>query len=310
MGIEEGKSALFTQFVEIEILANRMRIKTTFFPMSNHPLLKKMLMFIEDYQQNNPDKSSREIVRELRSYTRPRYASRFWELVAGDNPDFVRGELDSEQVIIAGQEIDFAHFIAVLSDQFPGGNLASTLADGFFWLQSLLLEGMPYDSREFTSAIGDTAQAIETYISRHGMSSYQPDRLANLLRIQASEIDYASDLTAFMAGAILQKNPQVGVSDAIAEVDTISYEEIVKRYLQDSLGAKFDGSDNQIQNLDQVKSRISKRIGTYLLYKQDLWSGNIFNSNYRQQVRPTLIAAATEHFLNYLLNYLLHWGSI
>lgn len=269
--------------------------------MSSHPLLGKMLRFIEDYQRRHSHKSSAEIAQELRAYTRPRYANQFWELVAGDNPDFVRGELDNEEVIIAGQEIDFAHFIAVLSDQFPGGNFASAVVDGFFFVQSFLLDGLPYDSREFTSAIGDTAQAIETYLSRYGSSIYYSERLASILQRQASDMDYASDLTAFMAGNIIKKSPPIYVSEAIAQVDLIPYTEIVATYIQTILGGKIDTHTQSLSNLKQVKSRIRKRISVYLCYKQDFFHKRILKPQYRQRTKNALVTGATEHFLAYLL---------
>ena len=269
--------------------------------MSSHPLLIKMLKFIEDYQRQQPNKSSSEIVRELRAYTRSRYVGRFWELVAGESPDFVRGELDSEQVSLAGEEIDFAHFIAVLSDQFPGGNLASTIVDSFFWLQSLVFDGVPYDSREFTSAIGDTGQAIDTYLARYGDTSFQAERLESLLNLQASPMDYASDLTGFMVGRILQQDQSIYVSDAIRQVDKMDYTIIVHQYLQTTLGGKINQGNSTLDNLNQIKVRINKRINTYLFYTQDLRRRRIFNSRYRQKVKPALVALAAEHFLAYLL---------
>lgn len=269
--------------------------------MSSHPLLIKMLQFIENYQRQQPEKSSSEIVRELRAYTRSRYVGRFWELVAGESPDFVRGELDSEQVSLAGEEIDFAHFIAVLSDQFPGGNLASAIVDSFFWLQSLVFDGVPYDSREFTSAIGDTAQAIDTYLARYGDTSFQAERLESLLHLQASPMDYGSDLTGFMVGRILQQDQNIYVSDAISQVNQMNYTIIVHQYLQTTLGGKINQASSTLDNLNQIQVRISKRINTYLFYTQDLRRRRIFNSRYRQKVKPALVALATEHFLAYLL---------
>lgn len=269
--------------------------------MSGHPLLVKMLRFIEDYQRRQPDKSSPEIVRDLRAYTRPRYVGRFWELVAGESPEFVKSELDSEQVSLTGKDIDFAHFIAVLSDQFPGGNLASAIVDGFFWLQSLLFDGVPYDSREFTSAIGDTGQAIDTYLARYGDSSVQAERLESLLLLQASDMDYASDLTAYMVGRILQRDQKIYISEAIRQVDTMNYTAIVHQYLQTTLGGKINSNSQTLDNLEQVKTRIRKRINTYLFYTQDLRRRRLFKSLYRQKVKPALVGLATEHFLAYLL---------
>ncbi|MEO1127660.1 MAG: hypothetical protein AAFX95_26800, partial [Cyanobacteria bacterium J06639_16] len=71
--------------------------------MTTDPALAKMLQFIVAYQQARPNSSSPELVRELRAYTKPGYASRFWEFVAGDNPDFISGELDNETVVMAGK---------------------------------------------------------------------------------------------------------------------------------------------------------------------------------------------------------------
>ena len=149
--------------------------------MTTDPGLVRMLTFIKTYQQQHPHKSAIKIVRELRAYTKPGYTSTFWKLVAGHNPRFVKGELDDETVVMAERTVDFAHLIAALSDQFRGGNLMSRLADRFFYLRSRLFSQIPYDTREFTAAIGDTAQPIEMYLAKYGSEIYDRDKLQKML---------------------------------------------------------------------------------------------------------------------------------
>lgn len=268
------------------------------------PVLDKMLKFIAAYQQQNADKSSPEIIRELRAYTKPGYTSKFWELVAGDNPDFISGELDNEDVILAKQEIDFAHFIAALSDQFFGGSLFANFVDGFFYLSSKLLNRLPYDSREFTSAIGDTAQPITVYLSKYGSSKYNQGQISTLLRVLASDKDYASDLLAYRVGRIIEANEKISVADAIAGADNLSYTAIVKDYVEQTLGGSVNQATQVLTNQKEVKTRIQQRVNTYVFYAHDALKESVFNSNYRKQVKPALVETAAAHFLDYLLRHL------
>ena len=266
--------------------------------------LEKMLRFIDDYQQQRSQQSSIQIVRSLRAYTRASYASKFWEIVAGSNPDFVKGELDDQTVVIMGQSIDFAHFMAALSDQTWGGNIRSILSDAALWLSSKAVTGRGYDSREYTAAIGDTAQPIEVYLDKHGGQTYQPDVLTDLLTKFASEQDYASDLVAFAVGRLLYENPKLTVKAAILEANWLSYSGIVRRYLVEMFDAKLSPT-GQIINGVQVRQRIVERIRAYLLIKRDVVKGSVFNRTYWKRVRPALIDHASDYFIRYLQKILL-----
>ncbi|MEM1252061.1 MAG: hypothetical protein AAGI69_06475 [Cyanobacteria bacterium P01_H01_bin.21] len=261
--------------------------------------LEKMLQFIDDYQQQRSQKSSIQVVRSLRAYTRASYANKFWEIVAGSNPDFVKGELDDQSVVLMGQSIDFAHFMAALSDQMWGGNLRSTLSDGVLWLTSKLMTGRGYDSREYTAAIGDTAQPIEVYLDKYGPQTYQPEVLNELLSKFASEQDYASDLVAFAVGRLLYENPSLSVKAAILEANWLNYSDTVRRYLADMFEAKVS-PNGDIVNGTQVRIRISERVRAYLLIKRDVIKGTIFSQTYRQRIRPALIDHASDYFIKYL----------
>ncbi|MEO0757073.1 MAG: hypothetical protein AAFY78_09390 [Cyanobacteria bacterium J06648_16] len=270
--------------------------------MSAHPstneALAKMLRFIDTYQQQHPQQSSIQVARALRAYTRPVYADRFWELVAGNNPDFVAGELDNATVVMGGQLIDFAHFMASLSDQSWGGNVASTVSDGLLWLASKAVSGRGFDSREYTAAIGDTAQPIEVYLDKHGGQTYQPDVLADLLNRFASDQDYASDLLAYRVGRLLADAPRMPLAEAIQTADRLSYADAVAAYLTDAFGAQL--AEQQIENIDGVKTRIYERIRAYLLIKRDALRASLLNRTYWRQVRPALMRQATDHFVAYL----------
>lgn len=268
--------------------------------MSAESALSKMLRFIDDYQRQRPEQSSIAIVRELRAYTRESYANRFWELVAGSNPDFVAGELDNQTVVIAGQSIDFAHFMAALSDQAWGGNVWSTLVDGFLWATSRLISGYGYDSREYTAAIGDTAQPIEIYLDKYGGDVYKVDELADLLGKFASAQDYASDITAFVVGRFIYEQPGLSIKAAILKTDELAYSACVRRYLAESFGAEVT-TTGLVSNVDGVRDRICDRIRAYLLIKRDLIKTDILNRTYWKQVRPALIDQATQYFVEYLL---------
>lgn len=261
--------------------------------------LDKMLQFIDEYQQQRPQKSSIQIVRSLRSYTRASYASKFWEIVAGSNPDFIKGELDDQTVVLMAQSIDFAHFVAALSDQTWGGNLQSTLSDGLLWLSSKLVTGRGYDSREYTAAIGDTAQPIEVYLDKYGRQTYHPDQLTDLLNKFASDQDYASDLVAFAVGRLLYKNPALSVKEAILDANGFNYADTVRHYLSAMFDAQIS-PDGDIANGAAVRERIYERVRAYLLIKRDVISGSVFRRTYRQQIRPALINHASDHFIQYL----------
>ncbi|MEM7066978.1 MAG: hypothetical protein AAF572_27920 [Cyanobacteria bacterium P01_B01_bin.77] len=261
--------------------------------------LEKMLQFIDEYQQQRPQKSSIQIVRSLRAYTRASYANKFWEIVAGSNPDFVKGELDDQTVVLMEQSIDFAHFIAALSDQTWGGNLQSTLSDGVLWLSSKLMTGRGYDSREYTAAIGDTAQPIEVYLDKYGRQTYQPDQLTDLLNKFASDQDYASDLVAFAVGRLLYENPALSVKAAILEASGFNYTDTVRHYLTEMFDAQMSPRGELVNGAD-VRTRIYERIRAYLLIKRDVISGSVFRRTYRKQIRPALINHASDHFIRHL----------
>lgn len=266
--------------------------------MTSKPVLEKMLGFIDTYQQQRLHLSSINVVRSLRAYTRPSYASKFWELVAGKNPDFVKGELDDQSAVMMDKEIDFAHFMAALSDQAWGGNLFSTLSDGALWLASKVVTGHGYDSREYTAAIGDTAQPIEIYLDKHGGKQYDASLLQDMLGKFASVKDYDSDLVAFVVGRILYKNPGLSVKNAILQADQMSFDDGIRDYLSQMFGAQFD--KGTWQNVASVKERICDRIQAYLLIKRDAIRADILNRTYWKQVRPALINQAADHFLDYL----------
>ena len=74
--------------------------------MAPQPALVKGLRFIEAYQRQRPDKPSARIVRDLRAYTKPSYASIFVNVLgmgARDNPEFISGGLDNEDVVLTVQ---------------------------------------------------------------------------------------------------------------------------------------------------------------------------------------------------------------
>lgn len=267
--------------------------------------LDKMLRFIDDYQQQRPQESSIQVVRSLRAYTRPSYANQFWEMVAGSNPTFVKGELDDQTVVLMGQRIDFAHFMAALSDQTWGGNLRSTVTDGALWLSSKVITGWGYDSREYTAAIGDTAQPIEVYIQKYGYRTYKPEVLNDLLKKYASDQDYASDLLAFAVGRLLYENSALTVREAILEASWFNYSNTVRRYLAEMFGAQLS-PNGYIANGVQVRTRIYERIRAYLLIKRDVIKGNAFSRTYRKRIRPALINHASDYFIQYLQRSLIY----
>jgi hypothetical protein len=268
-----------------------------------NPTLAKMLLFIDTYQQRKSHLAAIDVVRELRAYTKPAYAGRFWEMVAGNHPDFVQAELDSHDVMMAGQAMDFAHLIAALSDQAWGGNAISKITDGLFWLSSKVLTGRGYDSREYTGAIGDTGQPIEVYLDKQGGKPFEPQMLADTLRRFASDQDYASDIMAFIVGRILYYQPGISLKVAFEQADTLNFANCVRKYLMETFDAQIASmpEGHTLQNFADVNTLITQRLHAYLLIKRDLLKAGMFDRPYWQKVRPVMIDQARGHFLAYLL---------
>jgi hypothetical protein len=263
--------------------------------------LADMLRFIDTYQQQRPHLAAIDVVRELRAYTKPAYAGRFWEMVAGNHPDFVKAELDNHETVLAGKAMDFAHLIAALSDQAWGGNTVSKATDGLFWLSSKVLTGRGYDSREYTGAIGDTGQPIEVYLDKHGAKLFDAHKLADTLRRFASDQDYASDIMAFVIGRILYYQSGISLKAAFEQANTLSFTNCVRKYLIETFDAQLVNKANRIQNLPEVQARITQRLHAYLLIKRDALKGAMLDRPYWKTVRPAMIEQAQAHFLTYLL---------
>ena len=267
--------------------------------------LDTMLQLLDDYQQQRPHDSSIQVVRSLRAYTRPSSASKFWNMVAGDHPNFMRGALDNQTVVLMGQSIDLIHLMAALSAQTWSSNLKSNVKGSVLWLKYKVKTGQSYDSCEYTAAIADTAQAIEIYLKKYGSETYQSESLHRLLTKFASERHYASDLVAFAVGRLLSENSALSIRNAILEASWFNYSDTVRRYLVEIFEAKVSPK-GYVANGVQLRQRIREQIRAYLSIKRDVMEGRVLNSDYRYRIRPALIDHASDYFIQYLQKSLVY----
>ncbi|MEM6253389.1 MAG: hypothetical protein AAF821_10750 [Cyanobacteria bacterium P01_D01_bin.156] len=266
--------------------------------------LDKMLRFIDDYQQQHPHYSSIQVVRSLRAYSREGYADIFWANVAGSNAAFVSEELDDLAVVLMGQSIDFAHFMTALSNQTRSG-IRAIVKDSVLRVTSKAMTGRTNDAQEYTAAIKDTAQAIDTYLNEYGPTTYKPEALNDFLTQFASDQYYASDLVAFSVSRLLYQNAALSVREAILEASWFNYSDTVQRYLIETLGAKVSRRGYLINGV-QVRQQIYERILTYLTIKRDIVTGHMLNRTYRKNIRPALIDHASDYFIQYLQRSLVY----
>ncbi|TBR59025.1 hypothetical protein B4U84_24530 [Westiellopsis prolifica IICB1] len=223
--------------------------------------LQEMLNFIEKIESENFGKSSYEIANHLRGYTKAEYTTRLWTLATGYNQKYIEGEFKgklNQELVLSGENLDFAHFIASLSDQI--NSLGMSKSDLTSW------------TGDHTSWAGDIGSAIIFYRSKSDKTS--KTTLNEVLKNLASDSDYTANITAYLVGLMLNSDPQVKISKAIYQYDTIEYSQHIKTFIQ----RRFDGiiEGNKIKNPAAVEAEIRRSISTFIrLYTP---ANNLFKS--------------------------------
>lgn len=274
------------------------------------PVLDDLDRIQQVHRQATPNLSQIEQVRLLRAYTRSGYTSRLWALTAGEIPQPLIDISLDRSVILAQNPVDFAHFIAALSDQFPGGSVQAALYDLGLNTLSRLLALQLVGTADFTSTIGDLGQPIESYFHSIGHPRnlrFDADSFQTLLQGQAAAEDFNADLLAYHVAQILRRAPTQSVSGAIRFVNRIPYAQTVQIYVRERLGGILttQGSRLLLGNPKQVSAHIQRQLKAYLSLKflvdrQFSWAQCSIQGDRR--LTPFL-QAATDHLFSYLATY-------
>ncbi|MEB3161587.1 MAG: hypothetical protein VKK80_00015 [Prochlorothrix sp.] len=262
------------------------------------------------HRQVNPNLSAIEQVRLLRAYTRSDYTNRLWALTAGKIPEPLLDLSLDRSVHLAQHPVDFAHFIAALSDQFPGGSLQSALYDLGLSTLSRVLALQLVGTSDFTSTLGDLGQPIETYLHAldHPQSlHFEASAFQTLLQGQASAADFNADLLAYHVAQILRRAPTQSVAGAIRFVSRTPYPQTVQLYVKERLGGQLQaqGSHVLLSNPKQVSAQLQRQLKAYLSLKFLVdrhlgWAQRVIRGDRR--LMPFL-EAAVDHFFNYLTSH-------
>lgn len=199
--------------------------------------LGSILKFIETIEQANSGQSTYEIANRLRGYTKPDYTTRGWAIATGYQQSFIDGTLN-QTVVLAGEAIDFGHFIAALSDQViqPGINFSGWTGDHTSWA-------------------GDVGSAIALYRT-------QSDKFTNLeeaLNRFASDPDYAADIAAFVVSRIANES---SISQAIQHYNSSRYADHVRTFLKTRFALSIDG--NELKTPAKLEADVRNQVYRYL----------------------------------------------
>jgi hypothetical protein len=206
--------------------------------------LATTLHFIQTIEQQNPGSGAYEIANRLRGYTKPSYTTQAWTIATGTEQSFIDGTLNLD-LTLAGEVLDFGHFIASLSDQIN--------QPGLQWSDLTRWTG------DHTAWAGDVGSAIATYRA-------QPNKFKNLeesLNRFASSSDYTADVAACVLGAIVNANPNLSISQAIAEYHAKPYSEHVRSFLE----TRFNVID--LTNPAKLEADIRNAVFAYLELSPD-----------------------------------------
>ncbi len=206
------------------------------------------LNFIQTIEQQNPSFGAYEIANRLRGYTKPGYTTQAWTIATGTEQPFIDGTLNLD-VTLAGEVLDFGHFIGSLSDQIN--------QPGLQWSDFTRWTG------DHTAWAGDVGSAIATYRA-------QPDKFKNLedsLNRFASDSDYIADVAACVVGAIVNANSSLSISAAIAQYNAKPYAEHVRSFLKTRFGTSVE--NNQLMNPAKLEADIRNAVFAYLELSPD-----------------------------------------
>lgn len=252
--------------------------------------LETVLQFITAIEQKHPSQSAYEIANRLRGYTKSSYTTKFWTIATGFEQAFIDGTLNRD-LLVAGEVMDFGHFIASLSDQVNQPGLQ--WSDFTRW------------TADHTAWAGDVGSSIATYRA-------QPQKFKSLqdaLDRFASDCDYVADVAAFCVGAKLNANPDLSVSQAIRDYHASPYANQVRNFLS----KRFVGiiESDRLTNPAKIEADIRNAVFTYLELSPD--SGilhrvkkffsqklKLESDNARELLSADLLQGSL-HFMNHLV---------
>lgn len=211
--------------------------------------LTEVLKFIEKIEKDNLGQSAYEIANKLRGYTKPQYTTKLWTLATGYDQKYIQGELQGKlslELVLSGENIDFGHFIASLSDQINQQGIRKS--DLTSW------------TGDHTSWAGDIGSAIVFYHSQP--LSATRITLDEALKRLVSDADCSADVAAYVIGNILNCDRKATISQAIKQYDATGYATHIKTFLTKRFGANILG--NQIQNPHTVEAEIRRAVSTYI----------------------------------------------
>lgn len=214
--------------------------------MVNFP---EILRFIQNIETDNLGQSTYEIANKLRGYTKPQYTTKLWTVATGYNQKYIQGEFEgklNQELVLSGEKIDFAHFIASLSDQINQQGIRKS--DLTSW------------TGDHTSWAGDIGSAIVFYRSQSANTG--KISLDEALKRLASDPDYTANIAAYVIGNRLNCDRKATISQAIVQYNTTEYAGHVQTFLTKRLGAKILG--NKLENPETVEAEIRRTVSTYI----------------------------------------------
>lgn len=271
----------------------------------------QMLSFIEHLETQMPQASPYEIANELRRYTRKSYTNNLFRWATLSDVEYVDNRLDTT-IVLCGQNTDFAHFIASLSDQIQLPGLGSWFNFTTSW------------TSKHSSWSGDLAQSVLDFRSGKFSTIYKA------LEADASEPDLAANMAAFRVGYMVNKRTDPGIpgfrkpryglkiSEAVLAYDRGFYSGQVREFIIEALNGKIE--KDKIVNPGEVEAKIRKSIVEFLafmeLYQLGVKIKNMAKAreNYRtlsqmthhevtpeQEAGEDDVRMATLYFFNYLV---------
>lgn len=271
----------------------------------------QMLSFIEHLETQMPQASPYEIANELRRYTRKSYTSSLFRWATLSDVEYIDNRLDMHGVL-CGKDVDFAHFIASLSDQIQLPGWGSWFNFTTSW------------TSKHSSWSGDLAQAVLDFRSRKFPTIHQA------LEADASDADLASNVAAFRVGYMVNKRTDVGIpgfrkpqyglkiSEAVIAYDRGFYSGQVREFIIEALNGKIE--KDKIINPGEIEAKIRKSVVEFLVFMELYQLGVKIKSmakvkeNYRTLSKMTHheitpeeeageddIRMATLYFFNYLV---------
>lgn len=279
LGLEEGFDEYSRPYAESALEAVLLSLSTDI--LNNLSLLEEQYR-VEDQGNRQVDniRTNKEVLQYLRSHTRQGYTDGAFEDALGEQP--YRGSELDPNTTLAGEYIDFGHFIASLAGQF-GGIGTSGVAGSIV-----------YDIGAGVSWSGDLGTAVISIVD--GGNS-----VVEAMAQFAGNEDLAADIAAVVVGDMLSGSDRESqsVTRAVRAYDTDAggFPEHVRTFVRNELSGQF-GQPLILTNSETVRERIRSGIRNFL-FKNPY--RNEYNSTPEREDREVLaIDAVAEKFFQYL----------